>query len=61
MAFSHKAGWDAAIEATVGIEGDLAKSMAFFTRVDDWRHYKSGVQEYQSAIRALPYKPQEDV
>lgn len=40
-------------DAALAIEGQLAKSMAHFLRVEQWQAYKAGVQEYRDAIAAL--------
>lgn len=40
-------------DAALAIEGQLAKSMAHFLRVEQWQAYMAGVQEYRDAIAAL--------
>ena len=47
-------------DAALAIEGQLAKSMAHFLRVEQWQAYKAGVQEYRDAIAALEPVTQPD-
>lgn len=48
-------------EAALAIEGQLAKSMAHFLRVEQWQAYKAGVQGYRDAVAALePVTPAPD-
>lgn len=43
----------AALANTSVNDGGLAKSMAFFVDVADYKSYKQGVSDYSAAIRAL--------